>query len=161
MLGEGGDVLGGGERVVTVVQTLRQRKDGGMEVIGWDEVSFDKQQRKEAFEAALGQFLGPKPPVDRVIVALEDGRGELPVRELLKLRFNGIVVEDSAALLERLTGKLHLNGLSPSSFIFSEGFRLKTSQQLARRLVSTLTAAIGLLLFLPLFPLVVLLVPIS
>jgi sugar transferase (PEP-CTERM system associated) len=154
-------VLGAGERALTVVQTLRQRKDAGMEVIGWDEVSFDKQQRKEAFEAALGQFLGPKPPVDRVIVALEDRRGELPVRELLKLRFNGIVVEDSAALLERLTGKLHLNGLSPSSFIFSEGFRLKTSQQLARRLVSTLTAAIGLLLFLPFFPLVVLLVRIS
>jgi sugar transferase (PEP-CTERM system associated) len=99
--------------------------------------------------------------VDRVIIAIEDRRGELPVRELLKLRFNGIMVEDSAALLERLTGKLHLNGLSPSSFIFSEGFRLKASQQLARRLVSTLTAAIGLLLFLPFFPLVALLVRIS
>jgi len=100
-------VLGAGERAQTVVAILRSRKDAGMEVVGWDEISFDKEQRKEAFETALAEFLGPKPPVDRVIIAIEDRRGELPVRQLLKLRFNGIVIEDAATLLERLTGKLH------------------------------------------------------
>jgi sugar transferase (PEP-CTERM system associated) len=110
---------------------------------------------------ALEKFSGPKPPVDRVIVAIEDRRGEFPVRELLKLRFNGVVIEDAGALLERLTGKLHLDGLHPSSFIYSEGFRVKPSQQIARRIVSTLTAAVGLLLFLPFFPIVVLLVRLS
>ena len=154
-------VLGAGERAQTVVATLRSRKDAGMEVIGWDEVSHDKEQRREAFETALAAFLGPKPPVDRVIIALEDRRGELPMRQLLKLRFNGIVIEDAATLLERLTGKLYLDSLKPSSFIYSEGFRIKPSQQIARRFVSTLTAAIGLLLFLPFLPFVVLLVRIS
>ncbi len=154
-------VLGAGERAQTVVQTLRTRKDAGMEVVGWDEISFDKEQRKEAFASALQQFMGLKPGVDRVIVAVEDRRGELPVRELLKLRFNGIVVEDAATLLERLTGKLHLNSLSPSSFIYSEGFRIKPSQQIARRLVSTLTAAIGLLITLPFLPFLILLVRFS
>ena len=154
-------VLGAGERAQTVVQTLRTRKDAGMEVIGWDEVSFDKEQRKETFETALQQFTGPRPGVDRVIIALEDRRGELPVRELLKLRFNGIVIEDAAILLERLTGKLHLSSLSPSSFIYSEGFRIKPSQQIARRLVSTLTAAIGLLIILPFLPFLILMVRIS
>jgi sugar transferase (PEP-CTERM system associated) len=154
-------VLGAGERAKTVVQTLRTRKDAGMEVVGWDEVSFDKEQRREAFETALHQFTGPRPSVDRVIVALEDRRGELPVRELLKLRFNGIVIEDAATLLERLTGKLHLSSLSPSSFIYSEGFRIKPSQQIARRLVSTLTAAIGLLIILPFVPFLILMVRIS
>ena len=154
-------VLGSGERAKAVVDTLRSRKDAGMEVIGWDEGTFNKEQRKEIFEAALEQFLVPAPLVDRVIIALEDRRGELPVRELLKLRFNGVVIEDAGTLLERLTGKLHLDTLRPSSFIYSEGFRVKPSQQISRRIVSTLTAALGLLLFLPFFPFVVLLVRLS
>jgi exopolysaccharide biosynthesis polyprenyl glycosylphosphotransferase len=85
----------------------------------------------------------------------------LPLRELLKLRFDGVVIEEAGTLLERLTGKLHLDGLRPSSFIYSEGFRVKPSQQIARRIVSTLTATAGLLLFLPFFPFVLLLVRLS
>jgi sugar transferase (PEP-CTERM system associated) len=154
-------VLGAGERAQSVVHTLQTRKDAGMEVIGWDEVSTDKSERKEAFSSALAKFQGPKPGVDRLIVALEDRRGELPVRELLKLRFNGVVIEEAGPLLERLTGKLHLDTLRPSTFIYSEGFRVKPSQQIARRIVSTLTALVGLLLFLPFFPFVVLLVRLS
>jgi sugar transferase (PEP-CTERM system associated) len=154
-------VLGAGERAQMVVQTLQTRKDAGMEVLGWDNILLDKAARKEAFSSALEAFRGPKPAVDRVIIALEDRRGELPLRELLKLRFDGVVIEEAGTLLERLTGKLYLDGLRPSSFIYSEGFHVKPSQQIARRLVSTLTAATGLLLFLPFFPFVVLLVRLS
>jgi sugar transferase (PEP-CTERM system associated) len=154
-------ILGNGERAQIVAETLRTRKDAGMEVVDWDDTPIEKQDRRQAFGAVLGRFLGPNPPVDRVIIALEDRRGELPVRELLKLRFNGIVVEDSSTLLERLTGKLYLNSLNPSSFIFSEGFRIKPSQQIARRIVSTLTALVGLLILLPFFPFIVLMVRLS
>lgn len=154
-------VLGNGERARTVVAVLRDRKDAGMEVVGWNEAAPEGTERRELYVTALASFLGPHPPVERVIVALEDRRGELPVRELLKCRFNGIVIEEAGTLLERLTGKLHLDSLRPSSFIYSEGFRVKPSQQIARRLVSTLTAAFGLLLFLPFFPFVVLLVRLS
>ena len=154
-------VLGAGERAEAIVQLLDARKDAGMKVVGWDGVLKDKRERKEAFDAALEGFSGPKPRVDRVIVALEDRRGEFPVDELLRLRFNGVIIEDAGSLLERLTGKLHLDGLHPSNFIYSEGFRVKPSQQITRRIVSTLTAAFGLLLFLPFFPFVVLLVRLS
>jgi sugar transferase (PEP-CTERM system associated) len=154
-------VLGAGERARSVVELLQTRKDAGMHVVGWDGVMIDKNERKEAFNAALAGFSGPKPKIDRVIVALEDRRGEFPVDGLLKLRFNGVMIEEAGNLLERLTGKLYLDGLHPSSFIYSEGFRVKPSQQIARRVVSTLTAAIGLLLFLPFFPFVVLMVRLS
>lgn len=154
-------VLGAGERAQMVVEMLRTRKDAGMEVLGWDNLQLDKAERKEAFGAALAKFRGKRPGVDRVIVALEDRRGELPLRELLNLRFDGVVIEEAGTLLERLTGKLYLDGLRPSSFIYSEGFNVKPSQQIARRIVSTLTAAAGLLLFLPFFPFVVLLVRLS
>ncbi len=154
-------VLGVGERAQTVVELLQTRKDAGMEVVGSDSRMLDKEERKEAFTTALEAFRGPDPGIDRVIIALEDRRGELPLRELLKLRFNGVVIEEAGSLLERLTGKLYLDGLRPSSFIYSEGFRVRPSQQIARRLVSTLTAAAGLLLFLPFFPIVALMVRLS
>lgn len=154
-------VLGAGERAQMVVNLLRNRKDAGMEVVGCDGFMDDKAERHEVFGAALADMDGSKHHIDRVVVALEDRRGTLPMRELLKLRFNGVVIEEAGALLERLTGKLYLDGLRPSNFIYSEGFRVKPSQQIARRIVSTLTAAIGLLLFLPFFPFVVLMVRMS
>jgi sugar transferase (PEP-CTERM system associated) len=154
-------VMGGGERAETVVQTLRSRKDAGMEVVGWDETPCESLSERDNFASALQSFAGAKPSVDRVIIAMEDRRGALPVRELLRLRFDGVVIEEAALLLERLTGKLYLDTLSPSSFIYAEGFRVKPSQQIARRIVSTLTAAFGLLLFLPFFPFVVLMVRLS
>src|SRR5258708_29014625 len=92
---------------------------------------------------------------------MEDRRGELPLRELLKLRFNGVAIEEAGTLLERLTGKLYLDGLPPSSFIYSQGFKVKPSQQIARRLVSTLTATTGRFLSLPFFPFSFLLLPLS
>jgi sugar transferase (PEP-CTERM system associated) len=154
-------VLGGGERAQMIVHMLNERKDAGMEVVGFGPASADKAERKESFSQALESFRGKTPTVNRVIVAMEDRRGELPLRELLQLRFDGVLIEESGALLERLTGKIYLDGLRPSSFIYSEGFRVKPSQQIARRLVSTLTAAAGLLLFLPFFPFVVLMVRLS
>lgn len=154
-------ILGCGEHAQMIAETLRTRKDAGMEVVGFEPMPTDKLERKEAFRAALESFRGRAPGVDRVIIALEDRRGELPLRELLKLRFDGVVIEEAGALLERLTGKLYLDGLRPSNFIYSEGFRVKPSQQIARRIVSTLTAATGLILFLPFLPFVILAVRLS
>ena len=154
-------ILGAGERAQSIVHLLTTRKDAGMHVVGWDGMLTDRTEQKEAFIAALERFSDPRSQIDRVIVALEDRRGMFPMNELLKLRFNGVVIEEAGKLLERLTGKLYLDGLHPSSFIYSEGFRVKPSQQIARRIVSTLTAAAGLLIFLPFFPFVVLMVRLS
>ena len=152
-------VLGGGERAQTVVDMLHNRKDAGMEVIGWEPQPGGREENRDSFGEILEAFRGgPRPKVDRIIVAMQDRRGSLPVRELLKLRFDGVLIEEAGALLERLSGKLQLDGLRPSDFIYSEGFRIKPSQQIARRLASTLAAATGLLIFLPFFPLVMLLV---
>lgn len=150
-------VVGAGVRARHVVDLLENRRDSGMTVVGWDG-SLDQPSTPGS---QLQSLMTPHLLVDRVIVALEDRRGKLPIPDLLKLRFDGVVIEECGGLLERLTGKLHLDGLNPSNFIYSEGFRVKPSQQIARRVVSTLTALLGLLLFLPLFPFVVLAVRLS
>ena len=60
--------------------------------------------------------------VSRVVVAVADRRGKLPVAELMHVKLSGVKVEEAATTYERLTGKLMLENLTPSSLIFSDGF---------------------------------------
>jgi sugar transferase (PEP-CTERM system associated) len=155
-------VLGSGEQARSIVDAIRSRNDVGMEVVAWHDIHLDgdseKQHRKQAWIDDLNTLANTRNGVHRVIVALEDARGELPVQELLGLRFAGVTIETVGTVRERLSGKIQLDGLRPSNFLYSEGFRIRPSQQFTRRCVSFLAAATGLLLFLPFFPIVVLLV---
>jgi sugar transferase (PEP-CTERM system associated) len=153
-------VLGCGKRALAVVELLRTSRDAGMKVVGWKGES-ELPGRLDRFSADLRAFRGPKPGIDRVIVAMEDRRESMPVRELLDLRLYGVVIEDSSALMERLSGKLPLDGLNPSTLIFTEGFRMNASQQLFRRLLSFAVSFTALLICLPFLPLIILAVRLS
>ena len=154
-------VLGGGERARSIVEIISTRKDIGMHIVGWEANTPEGPITRDHFAAAIEESQVSGLKINRVIVAMQDRRGALPVRELLKLRFDGVVIEDACDLLERLSGKMPLDGLRPSNFIYSQGFRVKPSQQIMRRLVSTLAAALGLLLFAPFLPFVMLAVRLS
>ena len=153
-------VLGEGERASGIIETIREHRECGMVVGGWDAPALDKAGRKKTFATAVEQ-MASETSIDRVVIALDERRGELPVDGLLSMRFRGVTIEEVGSVLERLTGKLQLDGLRPSDLLFCEGFRMKPSQQFLLRIASTLVAAIGLILFLPLFPFVVLLVRLS
>jgi sugar transferase (PEP-CTERM system associated) len=153
-------VLGCGARARTVVEMLRSNRDAGMEVVGWRDES-EVRGRLDLFAADLRAFRNPKPGIDRVIVAMEDRRESMPVRELLDLRIRGAVIENSSALLERLSGKLPLDGLNPSTLIFTEGFRMSASQQLFRRLLSLAVSFLALAICLPFLPFIILAVRLS
>ncbi len=153
-------VLGSGERARTLVQTLRVRRDAGIEVIA-GQADGVYNGDFEHFAADLRALLKPKPHVDRVIVAMENRRGSMPVRELLNLRLNGVVIEDASALMERLLGRLPLEGLNPSTLIFTHGFNVKASQQIIRRLISIAVSFVGLCICLPFIPFIVLAVRLS
>jgi sugar transferase (PEP-CTERM system associated) len=148
-------ILGNGERAQTVTHTLRTRRDAGMEVVSGASQEVFKSDY-ERFEADLRSFCTAKPRIDRVIVAMENRRGAMPVRELLDLRLRGVIIEDSSVLLERLLGRLPLDGLNPSALIFTHGFNVKASQQILRRLVSMLVSFIGLVMCLPFIPFLIL-----
>ena len=154
-------VLGAGEYARSIVEAIRAHPDIGMEVVFWEDVPLEAAQRKQVWISVLDRLSKAQPPIHRIIVAMEVQRGELPVQELLLLRFQGIEVEEDGTLRERLYGKIQLDGLRPSNFLYSEGFRIRASQQFTRQIVSLLVAAIGLLLFLPFFPFVALAVKLS
>jgi sugar transferase (PEP-CTERM system associated) len=154
-------VLGEGAFAHDILRVLEGRTDTGMKVVGWGPEWPRPAESSDASPATHGPLQRFRPPVDRVIVALDDRRQKLPVRELLRLRFEGVAIEEAGTLLERLSGKLQLEHLRPSSFIYPDGFRLKTMQQIPRRVASTLAAVLGLILFAPFFPVVALLVRLS
>ncbi|HTW79582.1 MAG TPA: TIGR03013 family XrtA/PEP-CTERM system glycosyltransferase [Terracidiphilus sp.] len=153
-------VLGAGERAREVVQTLRSRRDAGMEVVN-EENAGDLINELARFAGRRRDRSSAKQSIDRIIVAMEDRRGSMPVRELLILRLKGIRIEDAGSLMERLTGRLPLEGLNPSSLIFSDGFNARASLQIQRRLLSIGIASIGLLLCAPFLPLIILAVRMS
>ena len=155
-------VLGAGDYARSIVDIIRSRPDIGMEVVAWDDLLVvEPSERRQVWVAVLDHIAKVKPSVHRIIVAMEHQRGELPVQELLMLRFHGIAIEEDSTFRERLYGKIQLDGLRPSSFLYSEGFRILPSQQFTRQLVSLTAAALGLLLFLPFFPFVALAVKLS
>jgi exopolysaccharide biosynthesis polyprenyl glycosylphosphotransferase len=93
---------------------------------------------------------------DRVIVALAERRGRLPVGQLLDSRMHGIPVEDALDTYERLTGKVAIEALTPSALIFSRDFRESRVTLVLRRAVSLLIAVLGLTVLAPLFGLIAL-----
>jgi sugar transferase (PEP-CTERM system associated) len=153
-------VLGNGQRARAVVEILRSRRDTGIEVVEGEGAGVF-QGEIERFAADLRLFRNPSKRIDRVIVAMENRRGSMPVRELLELRLNGVVIEDAADLMERLLGKLPLDGLNPSTLIFTQGFNVQTSQQIVRHLVSIGASFISLTICLPFIPFIILAVRLS
>ena len=85
----------------------------------------------------------------------------MPVRELLDLRLRGVVIENSSPLVERLSGKLPLDGLNPSMLIFAEGFKMNTTHMLLRRLLSISVSLVASLICLPFVPFIILAVRLS
>lgn len=98
---------------------------------------------------------------DRMVVALAERRGRLPVRDLLVMRMRGIAIEDGIASYEHLTGKLAIESLVPSYLIFSQDFSKPRWQTALRRGVSLLVAAAGLIIAWPLMGVIALLIKID
>jgi exopolysaccharide biosynthesis polyprenyl glycosylphosphotransferase len=93
---------------------------------------------------------------DRIIVALADRRGRMPMRQLLDAEARGIYVEEGMATYEHFTKKLAIEALLPSFLIFSRGFRKSKWQLASRRLVSLVVAAAALVVTAPLIALIAL-----
>ena len=95
---------------------------------------------------------------ERIIAALDDRRGRLPVQALLRARVRGTVVEDGADVLERLTGKIAIESVTAGSLAFGGGFRGSRLHDIAARLLGILAAAGVLVAGAPLMALVALLI---
>jgi sugar transferase (PEP-CTERM system associated) len=94
--------------------------------------------------------------VNKVVVSLTERRGVFPLQEILNCKLSGIQVLDAPTFYEQMTGKLLLENITPSWFIFSEGFRVTTLRRVVKRMMDVLCSLLGIVLVLPLLPLLVL-----
>jgi sugar transferase (PEP-CTERM system associated) len=147
-------VLGIGERAQRLVTGLRTRSELGVEIVGWSG-NLEGAQTREAIATHLMELI-QEHGVHRVIVAMSDRRGTLPVMEMLQLRLSGIKIEEATSWLEKISGKIEVDNLYPSWLIFAEGFRFSAGFMLVRRMIALMAAAVLLLVVLPLIPLVIL-----
>lgn len=91
---------------------------------------------------------------DRLIVALAERRGRLPVRDLLNARMSGAIVEDGIEVHERFTEKLAIESLTPSFLFFSRDFTKSRFELALQRAMSLAVAVFGLVITAPLMVLV-------
>lgn len=115
----------------------------GHEIVGSSEEIFETVKRNRA---------------DKLVVSLSERRGVFPLKEMLKCKLSGIKVLDAPSFYEKVTGKLLLENITPGWFIFSHGFRSTLLLRMVKRVLDISLSMIGLLLFLPFFPLIAVLI---
>lgn len=147
-------VLGTGDRALRLLNGLRQRTELGIEVVGWTGNIEGQLNRESVASHLVG--LAKENGVHRVIVAMPDRRGTLPVEQLLELRLNGVKVEEATSWLEKISGRIEVEQLYASWLIFTDGFRFSNGFRLVRRVLNFSLALMGLILSLPLLPFIVL-----
>ena len=150
-------LLGNGERARRLLESIRNRAELGMDLVGWAGEQSDDALTSESL-GRICKELGNNRSVNRVIVTLKDRRSTMPVNELLKLRMQGIQIDEGTSLLEKVSGQIELDELHPSWLIFGDGFRLSQSHQFAQQLFSTLAALTLSIATIPLIPVIVILI---
>ena len=103
----------------------------------------------------LGDIVGKARP-HRIVVALDERRGRLPVESLLDSRVRGVAVEHGVEFYERVTRRLAIDALTPSALIFSGGFRRRRIAGVVGRGMSFFLSAAALAMTAPLWPLIAL-----
>jgi sugar transferase (PEP-CTERM system associated) len=87
--------------------------------------------------------------ISRVVVALRERRGKVPVDRLLECRMDGVQIEERETMYERLTGKLAVESMRPSYLIYGRGFAKDPLTLVMKRVLDILAALLGLALSLP------------
>jgi sugar transferase (PEP-CTERM system associated) len=87
--------------------------------------------------------------VDRVVVSLAESRGQLPMSKLLEMKLEGVTFDHLASVYEEYTGKIAIENLRPSWFVFSPGFRKSRLARGVKRSCDIAAAVAGLVLAAP------------
>jgi sugar transferase (PEP-CTERM system associated) len=152
-------ILGNSELSDFLASQLPFRKELGFNVVGHikhlqsrnEDLSFATNEQSEEIVRSIEPY---RP--DRIVVAMGDRRGKLPVDALLQLKTRGINIQDGVELYEAVTGKIPVESLRLGWLLFSPGFRLSVPIVIYKRVFSVFFAIVGLILASPLMILVAL-----
>jgi sugar transferase (PEP-CTERM system associated) len=150
-------ILGTGPAARMLARQIGMRQDFGYRLIGFvddrGERSLVRRHDILGDVRDVGRLVAER-QVTRIVVAIADRRGSLPIEELLRAKLSGVRVEEATTTYERLTGKILLDDLKPSWLIFSDGFRASRLTRFNKRLLDLGLSVIGFVLAMPLMLLV-------
>lgn len=151
-------ILGAGERAATMLSLRGNDISPGYVCVAFLKMSEEESAVAEARSLAdidsLLDFARTH-SIDEIVIATEERRGKLPVKELLACRLDGIVVTDYSSFVERESGRVDLDSLTPSWFIFSDGFMGGRRDLLIKRAFDVAVSLTILLFSLPIILLAV------
>lgn len=154
-------VLGSGPRALRL-KNLSEAPGSGFVIVGFVGVSEDARSVEEAIARSaihdLSRFVANL-AASEVVLALEERRNALPLKDLLRIKTAGVHVNDFSSFLERETGRVDLDTLNPSWLIFSDGFSSSRAiSSFFKRTFDILASGLLLVLTLPVILLFALLV---
>ena len=147
-------LVGTSKGAVDLARELYERVDLGADIVGFIDSDPARVGAPVINPGVVGTIediptLVRAMSVDRVVVSLADARGTLPMDKLLEMRLDGVSFDHLATVYEEYTGKIAVENLRPSWFIFSTGFRKGRLLQTSKRLLDIGVAGFGLLAALP------------
>ena len=117
-------VLGAGARAARL-KTLASTPGAGFAVVGYVAMSESNRVIPEAIARDAIYNLADHVVLlnaSEVVLALEERRNALPLKDLLRIKTTGVHVNEISTFLERETGRVDLQSVNPSWLIFSDGF---------------------------------------
>ena len=146
-------VLGAGARAARL-KALAQTPGAGFVVVGYISMSEPARIIPEAIARDAIYNLADHVVLlnaSEVVLALEERRNALPLKDLLRIKTTGVHVNEISTFLERETGRVDLQSVNPSWLIFSDGFSSgRMLSSLFKRLFDIAASALLLTLTLPL-----------
>ena len=157
-------ILGSGNLASTVAREITNRHDLRLNLLGFVQEASNETPQTSLFgrpilgDTRILESLSEKLGVSRIIVAMEDRRGALPAAALVKLRVQGVVIEDAHSAVAALTGRVWLSAIRPSWFVFSDGFHRSRVTALFKRSLDICFGLLGFATSLPIMLLVAIVV---
>jgi sugar transferase (PEP-CTERM system associated) len=155
-------ILGDGPLAASLLRELDSRPELGVRVVGHVLAAGDgtnelncvrRESASDPFAPLACEDLSRAVKVhrvNRIVVAMGDRRGKLPVELLLSLKSCGVRIQDGTDVYEAITGKVPIESLRLGWLLFSPGFHLSRFLLIYKRLASMLVSILGLLLCFPL-----------
>jgi sugar transferase (PEP-CTERM system associated) len=151
-------ILGDGSLAESLVAELGARPELGIRVVGQLKSHENENLRLSSGDKPGDQFLNLIEPYrpQRIVIAMNERRGNLPVQELLQLKSRGVSFQDGAEMYEAVTGKLPVESLRLSWLLFSPGLEVSRPLMIYKRASSIVWSTVCLTLAFPIMALIAL-----
>ncbi len=146
-------LIGSGSLARALWTEVKNRPEFGIDITGCLDVPEEQSFPGVPYLGSMEELLQvvDSNQITRVIVALADRRGRLPLEGLLALKARGVIVQDGADLYESMTGRIQLESLRPGWLLFSSGFRASGRLLFYKRSISFFLSLAALIVILPLW----------